>query len=84
MERLNSPQEVTTKSKGLSHLHKVRGTSKSYTSQKFLEENVFQMNKSRESSMNSTTIGSIFGDHLNMTNSKIMKDIHSYRYYISH
>ena len=79
MERLNSLEEVTSKSKGKSELHKVRGISKSYTNQNFLEENIIQMNRSREYSMNSTAIGSTVGDHLNLTNSKLIKDIHSYR-----
>ncbi len=83
IERLNSLEEVTSKSKGKSEFHKVRGISKSYTNQKFLEENVIQMNRSREYSMNSTAIGSVNGDHLNLTNSKLIKDIHSYRYYLT-
>jgi hypothetical protein len=77
-EKLNSPKEVTFEEK--LEFKKMRTKTKSVSNPNFFDETKNQLNKSRDFSMNSTAIASTFGDNHNMTNTKLIKEIHKYRY----
>lgn len=81
MNNLTTEKEVTLKNtKALYQLNDSKGKiTKSSAIQKTFDENLNHHNKSRDFSMNSTAIGSVIGDLHNITNSKLIKEIYSYR-----